>query len=136
MAINYVTKIGVIGVFLNFGFIFLSFLLMYFLKSVYVSMYQEDSLSDLKDDAGNTLHMGKLEYKTKYGKKADSFLSYIHPRDVKSTFCLVVYLFLEQTKVADEESNIQDYLIKLIKTSAINKALHASSFGKVSVFLS
>jgi hypothetical protein len=46
---------------------------MYFLKSVYVSMYEEVSWSDLKDDAGNTLHIGKLEYKTKYGKKADSF---------------------------------------------------------------
>jgi hypothetical protein len=26
------------------------------------SMYQEDSWTDLKDDAGNTLHIGKLEY--------------------------------------------------------------------------
>jgi hypothetical protein len=108
---------------------------MYFLQSVYVSTYHDDSWSDLKDDARNTLHIGKLEYKTKYGKKADSFLSHVHPRDVKSALYLVVNPFLEQTKVADEESNIHDSLMKLIKTSAINKALHADSFGKVSVFL-
>jgi hypothetical protein len=98
-------------------------------------MYQEDSWSDLKDDAGNTLYFGKLEYKTKYGKNADSFLLHVHPRDIKSDLCLVVNLFLEQTKVADEKSNIHNSLMKQIKTSAINEALYANSLGKVSVFL-
>ena len=65
------------------------------------SMYQEDSWTDLKDDTGNTLDIGKLEYKTKHGKKADSFVLHVHPRDVKSALCLVVNLFLEQTKVDD-----------------------------------
>jgi hypothetical protein len=27
-------------------------------------MYQADSWTDLKDETGNTLHIGKLEYKT------------------------------------------------------------------------
>ncbi len=41
------------------------FLLMYVLKSVhfFFLMYQTDSWEDTKDDAGNTLHIGKLEYK-------------------------------------------------------------------------
>ncbi len=99
-------------------------------------MYQVDSWTDLKDDAGNTLHIGKLEYRTKHDKKADSFVSHVYPRDVKSALYLVVNLFLEQTKVADDVSNIHDSLMKLIKSTAINKTLHANSFGKVSVFLS
>jgi hypothetical protein len=65
-------------------------------------MNQADSWSDLKDDAGNTLHIGKLEYKTKHGKKPDSFRAHVFPRDVKSALCLVVNLFLEQTKVAND----------------------------------
>jgi hypothetical protein len=43
-----------------------------------------------------------------------------------------VNLFLEQPKVKDEDSNIPDSLMKLIKTSAVHEGLHASSFGKVS----
>jgi hypothetical protein len=37
-------------------------------------MYQADSWEDMKDDAGNTLNIGKLEYKTQHGKKPGSFL--------------------------------------------------------------
>ncbi len=95
-------------------------------------MYQTDSWEDMKDDAGNTLNIGKLEYKTKHGKKPSSFLDEVIPRDVKSALCLLVNLFLEQPKVKDEDSNIHDSLMKLIKTSAVNKGLHANSFGKVS----
>jgi hypothetical protein len=90
----------------------------------------------MKDDAGNTLHFGKLEYKTKYGKKPGSFGAQGFPRDVKSALCLLVNLFLEQPKVNDEDSNICDSLMKLIKTSASNEGLHANPFGKVSSFLS
>jgi hypothetical protein len=95
-------------------------------------MYQADSWEDMKDDAGNTLNIGKLEYKTKHGKKPGSFLDEVFPRDVKSTLCLLVNLFLEQPKVKDKDSNICDSLMKLIKTSAVNEGLHAHSFGKVS----
>jgi hypothetical protein len=98
-------------------------------------MYQADSWIDLKDDAGNSLPIGKLEYKTKHGKKPDSFRADVLPRDVKSALCLVVNLFLEQTNVDEEVSKIHDSLMKLIKTSAINETLHANSFGKVSLFL-
>ncbi len=44
-------------------------------------------------------------------------------------------LFLEQPKIKDEDSNISDSLMKLIKTSAVNEGLHANSFGKVSSFV-
>jgi hypothetical protein len=94
-------------------------------------MYQSDSWQDLKDDAENTLHIGKLECKTKHGKRSGSFRAHVFPRDVKSSLCLVVNLFLEQTKVDDKDSNIHDSLMKLIKTSAINEGLQANSFGKV-----
>jgi hypothetical protein len=73
-------------------------------------MYQADSWEDLKDDTGNTLHIGKLEYKTTHGKKSDSFRANVFPRDVKSALCLVVNLFLEQTKVDDKDSKINDSL--------------------------
>jgi hypothetical protein len=46
-----------------------------------------------------------------------------------------VNLFLEQPKVEDEDSNIRDSLMKLLKTSAVNEGLHANSFGKVSSFV-
>jgi hypothetical protein len=95
-------------------------------------MYQVDSWDDMKDGAGNTLNIGKLEYKTKYGKKPGSFLDKVFPRDVKSALCLLVNLFLEQPKVKDKDSNINDSLMKLIKTSAVNEGLHTNFFGKVS----
>jgi hypothetical protein len=98
-------------------------------------MYQVDSWEDMKDDAGNTLHVGKLEYEAKHGKKPGSFWAQVFPRDVKSALCLAVNLFLEQPKVNDKDSNIRDSLMKLIKTSAVDEVLHANSFGKVSSFV-
>ena len=89
----------------------------------------------MTDNAGNTLHIGKLEYITKHGKKPVSFWDKVFPRDVNSALCLVVNLFLEQPKVKDKDSNIHDSLMKLIKTSAVNGGLHANSFGKVSSFV-
>jgi hypothetical protein len=99
-------------------------------------MYQADSWEALKYDAGNTLHIGILEYETKHGKRPGSFRVHVFPRDVMSVLCLIVNLFLEQTKVDDKDSNIHDSLMKLIKTSAVNGELHVNSFGKVSSFFS
>jgi hypothetical protein len=50
-------------------------------------MYQANSWENMKDDAGNTLNIGKLEYKTKHGKKPGSFVDKVFPRDVKSALC-------------------------------------------------
>jgi hypothetical protein len=67
-------------------------------------MYQADSWEDVKDDAGNTFNIGKLEYKTKHGKKPASFLDEVFTRDVQSALCLLVNLFLGnprlRTKIA------------------------------------
>jgi hypothetical protein len=82
----------------------------------------------MKDDAGNTLHIRKLEYITNHGKKPGPFWDQVFPRDVKSALCLFVNLFLEQPKVKDKDSNISDSFMKLIKTSAVNERLHANSF--------
>ncbi len=51
--------------------------------------YQVGSWDNQQDDSGNTLHIGKLEYKTKHGKKPGSFLDSVFPRDVKSVLCLL-----------------------------------------------
>jgi hypothetical protein len=68
VAINYVLKLEEFGVLLSFYNFFHSFLCIF--SNLYMfAMYQADSWSDLKDDAGNTLHIGKLEYKTKHGAR-------------------------------------------------------------------
>jgi hypothetical protein len=95
----------------------------------------QSSWEDMKDDTGNTFHIGKIEYKTKHGKKPGSFWDQVFPRDVKSALWLIANLFLGQPKVKDEDSNICHSLMKLIKTSAVNEGLHANSFGKVSSFV-
>ncbi len=94
--------------------------------------HTDDTWNDLTNKQGNKLHVGKLEFKTKHGKKPNSFVKYVHPRDVKSVFCLLIRLFLKQPKVSDEDSKIHDSLMQLIKKSAINEGLHANLFGKVS----
>jgi hypothetical protein len=89
----------------------------------------------MKNNAGNTCHIGKLEYKNKHGKEPGSFWDQVFPRVVKSALCLVVNLFLEQSKIKDKGKNIFDSLMKLIKTSAVNEGLHVNSFGKMSSFV-
>ncbi len=138
VAINYVPKFGLFGLLFRLFSIQLSlFLLMNVLKfeQVFFLVYQADSWEDTKDDAGNTLHIGKLEYETKHGKKPGFFWDQVFPRDVKSALCLVVNQIQEQPRVKDKDSNIRDSLMKLIKTSAVNEGLHANSFGKVSSFV-
>ena len=98
--------------------------------------HTDNTWNDLTDKQGNKLHVGKLEFKTKHGKKPNSFIKYVHPRDVKSALCLLVRLFLEQPKVSDEDREIDDLLMQLIKKFAINEGLHANLFGKVSEFIS
>jgi hypothetical protein len=134
VAVNYVPKLGLFGLLFHFFSIVL-FLQIDLIYCLFFLTYQVDSWDVLQDDSGNTLHIGKLEYKTKHGKKPGSFLDYVFPRDVKSALCLLVNLFLEQPKIKDKDSNISDSLMKLIKTSAINEGLHANSFGKVSSFV-
>jgi len=94
-----------------------------------------DTWNDFTDKHENKLHIGKLEFKTKHGKKPNSYIKHDHPRDVKSALCLVVRLFLEQPKVSAKDSEIHDSVMQDINKSAINEAVHANSFGKVSEFV-
>ncbi len=94
-----------------------------------------DTWKALTDKEGNKLHVGKLEFKTKHGKKPISFIKQVHPRDVKSALCLLVWLFLEQPKVSIEDSKIHDSVMMDIKKSAIDEGVHANLFGKVSEFI-
>jgi hypothetical protein len=77
----------------------------------------DNTWNDLTNKHGNKLHVGKLEFKTKHGKKPNSFIKHIHPRDVKSALCLVVRLFLEQPKVSAEDCEIHDSVMQDIKKS-------------------
>ena len=95
----------------------------------------DDTWNDLTNKHGNKLHVGKLEFKTKHGKKPNSFVKHVHPRDVKSALCLVIRLFLEQPMVSAEDSKIPDLVMQNIKKSAINEVVHANLFGKVSEFI-
>jgi hypothetical protein len=134
VAVNYVSKLGLFGLLFHF-FSKVLFLQIDLILCLFFLAYQVDSWDDLQDDSGNTLHIGKLEYKTKHGKKPGCFLDNVFPRDVKSALCLLVNLFLEQPKIKDKDSNISDSLMKSIKTSAVNEGLHAHSFGKVISFV-
>ncbi len=134
VAVNYVPKLGLFGLWFHFFSIVL-FLQIDLILCLFFLTYQVDSWDDLQDDSGNTLHISKLEYKTKHGNKPGSFLDNVFPRDVKSALCLLVNLFLEQPKIKDKDSNITDSLMKLIKTSAVYEGLHANSFGKASSFV-
>ncbi len=96
----------------------------------------DDTWNDLTDKQGNKLHVGKLEFKTKHGKKPNSFIKHVHQRDVKSALCLLVRLFLKQPKVSVEDSKIHDSVMQDIKKSAINEGVHANLFGKVSEYIS
>jgi hypothetical protein len=71
VAINYVPKLGLFGLFYHFFYTCVFFLVINVLKQIHVFflMYKADSWEDTADNAGNTLHIGKLEYKTKHGKK-------------------------------------------------------------------
>jgi len=81
---------------------------------VYTNFHEptDDTWNDFTDKHGNKLHIGKLEFKTKHGKKPNSYIKHVHPRDVKSALCLVVLLFLEQPKVSAEDSEIHDSVMQ------------------------
>jgi len=96
----------------------------------------DNTWNDLTVKHENKLHVGKLEFKTKHGRKPNSFIKHVHPRDVKSALCLVIRLILEQPKVSAEDSEIHDSVMQDIKKSANNEVVHANSFGNVSEFFS
>jgi hypothetical protein len=72
-----------------------------------------------------------LTYVTKYGKEALSFVDHVPTRDVKCALSLVVSLFWEHHKVSEDDSFVEDLLMKLIKSSSQDETNHSNSIGKV-----
>ncbi len=98
---SFVSFLNTFCLLLQFGLLILIFMLL---------KHTDNTWNDLTNKQGNKLHVGKLEFKTKHGKKPNSFVKYVHPRDVKSALCLLVRLFLGQPKVSKEDSDIHDSL--------------------------
>ena len=61
------------------------------------------------------------------------FINNVNPCDVKTVLKLVVNLFLEQTKVEDEVSELRDSYMKMIKMTGQHVVVHPNSIGKVSI---
>ena len=79
---------------------------------------------------------GRRPGRCRRSSNTNSFIKRVHPRDVNSALCPVVWLFLEQPKVSAEDSEIYDSFMQDIKKSAINEVVHANLFGIVSEFIS
>jgi hypothetical protein len=80
---------------------------------------------DLQDAEGNKLHIGHLKNVTKHGKGALSFVNHVPLRDVKFTLFLVVCLFEEHSRVTEDDSFVEDSLMKLIKKSSQDETIHS-----------
>jgi hypothetical protein len=119
----------VFSFFLQRCFLLLS--LIYSLTIYYFTVYEVDTYNDFQDDQGNRLCIGELQYISKKGKQALSFVDNVPARDVKSALSLVVRLLLEHSNVPEEKSCIVDLLMKDIKKSSKDETIHANSIGKV-----
>ncbi len=114
-------------------FLLLSFI--YSLTIYYFAVYELDTYNNFQDDQGDKLCIGELQYVSKKGKHALSFVNNVPARDVKSALSLVVCLLLEHSNVPKEKSCIADLLMKDIKKSSKDKTIHANSIGKVNASL-
>ena len=85
------------------------------------------------DKDGNTLNIGKLQFHTINGKQPSKFIDNVIPYDVKTVLKRVVNLFLENTKVEDEDSELRDSYMKMIKMTGQHVFVHPNSIGKVSI---
>ncbi len=63
---------------------------------------------DFKDDQGNQLQIGELNYVSKKGKSVFLFTDNDPARDIKLALSLVVRLLLEHSSVTDDKSCIND----------------------------
>jgi hypothetical protein len=90
-----------------------------------------DPYNDFKDDQGNQLQIGELNYASKKGKRVLSFADNVPARDIKSALSLVVRLPLEHSSVTNEKSCIHDSLMVEIKKSSKEEMTHSNSFGRV-----
>ena len=90
-----------------------------------------DTYNDFKDDQGNQLQIGELNYASKKGKHILSFADNVPARDIKSALSLVVRLLLEHSSVTDNKSCINDSLMVQIKKSSKEELTHSNLFGRV-----
>ncbi len=74
-----------------------------------------------------------MEYVSKKGKQALSFVDNVPARDVKSVLSLVVRLLLEHSNVPEEKSSIVDLLMIDIKKSPKDEMIHTNSIVMVNV---
>ncbi len=90
-----------------------------------------DTYNDFKDDQGNQLQIGELNYASKKVKSVLSFTDNVPARDIKSALSLVVRLLLEHFSVTNDKSCINDLLMVQIKKSSKEELTHSNSFGRV-----
>ncbi len=90
-----------------------------------------DTYNDFKDDQGNQLQIGELNYASKKGKSVLSFADNVPARDIKSALSLVVCLLLEHSSVTNDKSCINDLLLVEIKKSSKEELTHSNLFGRV-----
>ncbi len=103
----------------------------YSLTMHYFAVYVVGTYNNFQDDQGNKLCIGELQYVSKKGKQALSYVDNVPTRDVKSALSLVVRLLLEHSNLPEEKSCIVDSLMIDIKKSSKDKTIHANSIGKV-----
>jgi hypothetical protein len=90
-----------------------------------------DTYNNFKDDQGNQLQIGELNYASKKVKSVLSFTDNVPARDIKSALSLVVRLLLEHSSVTNDKSCINDSLMVQIKKSSKEELTHSNSFGRV-----
>jgi len=90
-----------------------------------------DTYNDFKDDQGNQLQIGELNYASKKVKSVLSFTDNVPARDIKSALSLVVRLLLEHSSVTNDKSCINDLLMVQIKKLSKEELTHSNSFGRV-----
>ncbi len=74
-----------------------------------------------------SLHIGVMTYK----KYSTPYTKCVFPRDIMTALTLVSYLYLENHSVNEEDSNLRDSAMVLIKSTSKNETLHHNSFGRV-----
>ena len=89
-------------------------------------VYKVDTYNNFQDDQDNKLCIGELQYVSKKGKQALSYVDNVPTRDVKSALSLVVRLLLEHSNVPEEKSSIVDLLMIDIKKSLKDETIRAN----------
>ncbi len=90
-----------------------------------------DTYNNFKDNQGNQLQIGELNYASKKVKRVLSFADNVPARDIKLALSLVILLLLEHSSVTNDKSCIHDLLIVEIKKSSKEELTHSNSFGRV-----